>query len=78
MVSAAAKPGNTSTPSRSRDLRAADNNAARTLSFQGLGMNLVAMTSRLRHWPPCGASAEIVSAVMASAIALERVITMSF
>ena len=30
------------------DWRAADTNAARTFSFQGLGMNLVAMTSRLR------------------------------
>jgi hypothetical protein len=38
----------TSRPSRSRDLRAADSNAARTFTFHGLGMNFVAMTRRLR------------------------------
>ena len=32
----------------SREARAAESNAARTLSFHGLGMNLEAMTTRLR------------------------------
>ena len=38
----------TSIPKRSRELRAADRSAARTLTFHGLGMNFDAMTTRLR------------------------------